>query len=293
MLPHSRFALSAEERSEGLVLACRAMPRSDLRISWQHSAVAMPEVRHERATVLAKQEIAPSIHRVVLQSAGRRFDFLTGQSYELGFAGAPMRTFSPSSQPGSGEIEFHIRAMPGGAASTVVASRLSPGDSAAINGPHGSANLRETSAAPLLLLAAGSGLAPIKSMLDRSLRVAPNRRISLYVRARSPWDGYLWDELDRLSLQRANLSFRPVVTRSDNGRPTGIRLPEVLDHDFGRAGLGGWEVHAAGPEPFVETMRRSTTSLGATDVHVDAFVANSPRLPEPIEHARGRLEPVS
>jgi len=149
LLPHSRFALSAEERGQGLILACRAMPRSDLVISAQGGAQATPEVRYGQATVLAKHEIAPSIFRLVRRLQSGTFDFLPGQYFDLGFPGTPLRSFSPASQPGSDQIEFHIRALPGGSASAVVSGHLAAGDTATINGPYGDAYLRETHRGPL------------------------------------------------------------------------------------------------------------------------------------------------
>lgn len=273
LLPHSRFALSAEERNQGLVLACRAMPRSDLLITWQNGIGATPEVRHGRAAVVAKHEVAPSIYRLVLRSLGGIFHFLPGQYFELGFSGAPLRTFSPASQTDSDEVEFHIRAMPGGAASSVLTGHLAEGDIVAINGPYGTSYLRESHQGPLLLLAASSGLAPIKSILDRSLQVTPSRRIDLYVSVRTREAGYLWGYFEFLSRQYPNVLFRPVVTRDAASRPMGRRLPEVLLRDFAAGDLTAWEVHAAGPEPFVEAMRHTATFLGATDLYADAFVA--------------------
>lgn len=276
LLPHSRFALSAEERSQGLILACRATPRSDLVLSWQSGTQVPPVVQYGQADVVAKHEIAPSIFRMVLRSRAGTFDFRPGQYFDLGFPEAPLRSFSPASQPGEEEIEFHIRALPGGIASSIVAGRLALGDTVAINGPYGDAYLRETHQGPLLLLAASSGLAPIKAMLDRSLNVSPTRQTHLYVSARSPDAGYLWGYLEHLAGQHPNLRFKSVVTRGQDGRPTGKRLPEVLHQDFGSGDLTGWEVHAAGPEPFVEAMRSTATLLAASDVYADAFVAASP-----------------
>lgn len=272
LLPYSRFALSAEERNQGLVLACRAMPRSDLLISWQNWIAATPEVRHGRASVLAKHEVAPSIHRLVLRSLVGRFQFLPGQYFDLGFPGAPLRTFSPASQPDSEEIEFHIRALPGGAASSVLTGQLAPGDTVAINGPHGGAYLREAHQGPLLLLAASSGLAPIKSILDRTLSVTPSRVIHIYVSVRSPEEGYLWGYLEHVSRRHGNVRFTPVMTRCGAGRSHGRRLPEVLQSDFAAGDLTSWEIHAAGPEPFVDAMRRCSAAMGATDIYADAFV---------------------
>ena len=280
LLPHSRFALSPEERSEGLVLACRSLPRSDLSITWQLQLEASPQVGHRHASVIAKHAIAPDVLRLVLRSRHGQFRFLPGQYYELGFAGSPVRTYSPASQPDSEEIEFHIRVLPGGAASTALAERLTPGDSVAITGPFGSAYLRETHPGPLLLLAASSGLAPIRSILDRALLVTPSRQIRLYYSVRSRDDGYLWGYLDHLAERHTNLCVEPIVTRDQAGRPLGRRLPEVLRHVFAHGDLSGWEVHAAGPEPFVEAMRVAAIELAANDVYADAFVT-SPQVAAP------------
>jgi ferredoxin-NAD(P)+ reductase (naphthalene dioxygenase ferredoxin-specific) len=277
LLPYSRFALSADERRQGLVLACRSLPRSDLLITWRYETEALPQLW--QASVIGKHLVAPDILRLVLRSAEARFRFLPGQYFEVGFAGAPTRSFSPASQPDSTEIEFHIRLLPGGAASAALAERLLPGDPVMIRGPYGSAHLRESHAGPLLLLAAGSGLAPITSILERSLLIAPARPVHLYVSVRSRAEGYLWGHLGHLARAHRNLQFESVVTRDRVGRPAPRRLPEVLRTEFAESGLGGWEVHAAGPEPFVDAMRAATTELAARDIFTDAFIAGAPAAP--------------
>lgn len=294
LLPHSRFALSAEERAAGLVLACRSLPRSDLSITWQHEIEAPRQDGYWQATVIARHALAPNILRLALRSTGARFQFLPGQYFELGFPGAPLRTFSPASQPDRDEIEFHIRLLPGGAASAVLADRLPAGAIVAVRGPYGTAYLRDTHPGPLLLLAAGSGLAPITSILERAVWVTPTRPVYLYVSARSRAEGYLWGHLRHLSKDHPNLRFEPVVTRDAMGRPGGRRLPEVLRDTFANQGLAGWEVHAAGPEPFVDAMRATAAELAASDVYADAFAAALPRLPRDAAPtgAHGRLAPL-
>lgn len=101
--------------------------------------------------------------------------------------------------------------------------------------------------------------------------MTPTRRTHLYVSARSTEEGCLWAHLEHLSGFHPNLRFQSVVTRDEKGRATGRRLPQVLQWEFLGSDLTGWEVHAAGPEPFVEAMRLATTSLSATDVYADAF----------------------
>lgn len=275
LLTHSRFALSEAERAQGLILACRAVPKTDVAIAWgtdADPADAIPGL----ATVTAKHMIAPGIVRLAIRPHVGPIPFRPGQYMRLAFRGAPARSYSPASQPGEELMEFHIRLLDNGRASRVLVSHVEVGDNVAISGPYGDAYLRESSSQPLLAIAASSGLAPIRSIVDRALRVNPDRVVRVYASARTREDLYLHDYFEQLSARNQGVAFRPVLTSAaSNGKRR--RLQQLLPVELETA--SGFQVHVAGPPGFVEAMSKAAEALGGdpADIHADPFTADLSR----------------
>ena len=89
---------------------------------------------------------------------------------QVTFDGLPARDYSMANQPGRACLEFHIRHVPGGATSEHVARSLKVGDKVSVRGPLGSSFLREGHPGPILAVGGGSGLAPIKSIVETALK---------------------------------------------------------------------------------------------------------------------------
>lgn len=265
LLAHSRFALASDERDAGLILACRAVPRSDVRVAW------LSDTKTAQARVIAKHEVAAKIFRVVVEAhRGGRFDFNPGQYFDVGLPGARLRSFSPANQPGEHQLEFYIRPVPNGQAGEVVRHRLSVGDKVTLHGPFGDAYLRETHAGPLLAAAAGSGLAPIKSIVDRALAVNPGRQVHLYASARTASRLYLVDYFREVARRFPAFRFETVVTGARPGvRP--LRVPDLISERY--SSLRGWVAHMAGPPGFVEAVVATASEKGLNPHHTfaDAF----------------------
>lgn len=274
LLPHSRFALSEDERTQGLILACRAVPKTDVTISWGTEGDPVAAIR-SLATVVAKHLIAPRIVRLVVRPHVGPITFRPGQYMRLTFRGALARNYSPASQPGEELVEFHIRLLDNGLASRVLACQVEVGDAVEMSGPFGDAYLREGTSGPLLAIAASSGLAPIKSIVDRALRIDPGRSVRVYVSARTRDDLYLHDYFERLSARYPEVSFRPLLTGVTSSGPR--RLPQVLPVELETT--SGFQVHLAGPPSFVEAVSKAAEALGGhpADIHADPFTTDLPR----------------
>jgi len=284
MSPYSDYALSKPEREQGLILACRAVPWSDCEVAWlEADDVAMHPIRHLDCEAI---EIAAATHdiRIVRMAirAGGPFDFSAGQYASVIFGPAsgggrlPPRDFSMANRPGSDVLEFHIRLMAGGAVTPYVAQALKPGARVRVVGPYGNAFYRPRHTGPILALAGGSGLAPIKSTVEEALAQGAKQPIHLYFGIRAERDLYLEEHFRALAAEHANLSFVPVL--SEPGAPTPRRtgfLSEAVGRDFETAegGLDGFKAYLAGPPIMVETCTMVLKRLGLArqNCHADAF----------------------
>lgn len=204
--------------------------------------------------------------------AGAHFPFRAGQYARLAFADLPPRDYSMANRPAAPQLEFHIRQMNDGGASAYVARRLRPGEAVGLEGPFGTAYLRQDHAGPILAVAGGSGLAPIKSIVETALAAGVTRPITLYFGVREARDLYLEDHFRALDRAHANLSFVPVlaVPGVTGARRRGT-LDEVLAEDLDD--VAGLKAYLAGPPPMVEAAVAVLRSRGMSeaDLHADPF----------------------
>ena len=271
LAPYSDYALTSEERAQGLILACRATPWSDAIVAWLEAdeVVAHP-LRHLVCRVAGLEDLTHDIKRVRLEIlSGGPFDFSAGQYAALRVSSLPARDFSMASRPDEPILEFHIRHMIGGAASRYIVRNLALGETVRLEGPFGSAWLREHHTGPILAIAGGSGLAPIKSIVETALARG----------ARQPIHLYLEDHFATLAAAHPNLRFTPVL--SEPRLPTARRTAFV--HEAVAADLGdldGAKAYIAGPPAMVEAATAMLLARGMPrqDIHADAFYTEADKL---------------
>lgn len=278
-LPYSEYALSAEERSRSLILACRTQVWGDCRVRLLDAdEMVVHPSRVMRCRVIALDELTHDIRRVELAiESGGPYGFSAGQHAHLKLApGIPERSYSMANVPGQSTLEFYVRQVPRGQASGYVFSNLRVGAEVTVSGPLGNAYLRESHRGPLLALAGGSGMAPIKSIVETALRADPARTIHCYFGVRDERDVYLEQHLNELSRQHPNLSFQIVLSQpsAPSARRTGT-VAEALASDF--AQLEGFKAYVAGPPAMVESAQRELEKKGLPrrDVHADAFYSQA------------------
>lgn len=275
LLGHSRFALSPEEKAQGLILACRAVPTTDASVAWLGGDEDPPA--HPRRQLIGRvRAISDATHDIrIVQLAVEGADalrFAAGQYARLTFPGAAVRDYSMASRSGAPVLEFHIRQVPGGSTSARVHQFLQPGDPVAIEGPFGSAYLREQHAGPILCIAGGSGLAPIKAIAEAAIAAGMQQPLHVYFGARSERDLYLVAHFQALARQHPHMSFTPVLseapaqTRWRRGLVTDAVAQDLQD-------LDGWKAYVAGPPAMVEAALRigATRGLRSEDMHADVF----------------------
>jgi CDP-4-dehydro-6-deoxyglucose reductase/ferredoxin-NAD(P)+ reductase (naphthalene dioxygenase ferredoxin-specific) len=280
--PHSKFALSDAERERGLVLACRARPMGDVDVAWlEHEDEAQHPIRTLGCRVVGLDDLTHDIRRVRLAiETGRPFTFSAGQYASVTFPGQTPRDYSMASRPNEARLEFHIRRKAGGGgASEFVTSGLQLGDAVGLEGPFGECYLRSGHDGPILALAGGSGLAPIKSIVETALERRKSQPIHLYFGVRGERDLYLEAHFEALQRRHANLRFVPVLSEADGptSRRTGL-LHQAIAADF--ATLAGAKAYVAGPPVMVEAVAPVLLERGmrAHDLHADPFTTEADKL---------------
>ncbi|HEX9451323.1 MAG TPA: 2Fe-2S iron-sulfur cluster-binding protein [Burkholderiales bacterium] len=287
-LEYSEHALSAGERSRGIVLACRSQVWSDVvvrRLDAEDFVVHPSRVM--RCKVADVTRLTHDILRLRMDVvAGGPFTFSAGQFASLEFPVAPgvVRDYSMANRPDEKQLEFHIRVMP--AANSVsgrLAAALRPGDMVRVSGPLGTSYLREQHAGAMLGIAGGSGLAPVKSIVETALQGGFGQPVHLYFGVRAERDVYFEAEL--AEMQNRFPTFRAHIVLSESGgKSVATLLPrrvglvtEAVAADF--ASLAGFKVYFAGPPPMVDAATALVRARGveSRDIHADAFfpAANS------------------
>ena len=255
-------ALSDDEAADGLVLPCSMRPRSDLVLQINStSEVAKTRAAEFAGTLVELERLSPSTMRIGVDIANRPdLAFLPGQYVNITVPGTEeSRSYSFSNAPDDERLTFLIKLSPGGLMSDYLTGRAGVGDPITLTGPHGSFFLRDTER-PVLMLAGGTGLAPMLSML-RLLRDQKSTRTAHLIYGVSTDDDLVaLDELDALAADLPGLTVDhtvsdPASTAVNKGRVMGLIGARHLH-------AGDVAVYLCGPPAMVESVRAHVGSLG-------------------------------
>lgn len=278
-LPYSEYALSDAERAQNRILACRTQVWGDTTIQMLDAEefVVHPS-RVMRCRLVELEDLTHDIKRLKLEILqGGPYTFSAGQHARLKFApGIPERSYSMASLPTEETLEFHVRQVPRGQASGYVFMSLHAGAEITVSGPLGNAYLRESHSGPILAIAGGSGMAPIKSIVETALAADTNREIHMYFGVRDDRDVYLEPHLVGLTKRYPNFSLDIVL--SAPGRETGRRRGMIADAvKADVSSFDGFKAYVAGPPPMVEAVQNRLLEGGMAlrDVHADAFYSQA------------------
>jgi propane monooxygenase reductase subunit len=235
--PYSTHALSESEEDQGYTLLCRAMPDSDLVVELLHFDPDNLRLAHPitdgRATVAAIEELTQDIVRLTLTvSAPADFSFTPGQYVDLWLGGrdgsedgSERRSYSMANVPGDGTLQLVVRRYPGGRFSGLLdpasPTALAVGDELGFTGPYGTMHLRAGDG-PVLLVAGGSGIGPVLSVLRELADTASPRPVRFFYGARTAADLPLQDEIAALGARLRDFAFIPVLSEEAWDGATGL-----------------------------------------------------------------------
>ena len=282
---HQSKALSATEEEAGYILTCCATPQTDCVVE----ARAVPgandfPVLKMPSRVLGIDKPVADVAVLRLQlPANQNLQYRAGQYIEFILQGGARRSYSMANAPhrlGSPPaIELHVRHMPGGRFTDHVFGAMKEKDILRMEGPFGSFFLREESNKPIVLLASGTGFAPIKAIIEHLQHKAIARPAVLYWGARRKADLYLHDWAAQAAAEMTNLRYVPVLSESATedawtGR-TGF-VHEAVMRDI--PDLSGHQVYACGAPVMVQAAERDFTArcgLPADEFFADSFTSEA------------------
>jgi CDP-4-dehydro-6-deoxyglucose reductase len=283
---HQDKALSPDEENSGYVLTCCATLQSDVILeSRQVSEAGALPIKKMPTRVSAMRRANDDVMVIHLQlPANDTFAYRAGQYVEFLLRDGVRRSYSIAHAMHLGPgIELHVRHMPGGLFTDQVFGAMKEKDILRIEGPFGSFYLRENSDKPIILLASGTGFAPVKAIIEHIRHQDIARKVVLYWGARTPSDLYMQEWVYAQLAVMPTLTYVPVVSDaapadSWSGR-TGFVHRAVMQ-DF--ADMSAHQVYACGAPIVVESARSDFVSqcgLHIDDFFADAFTSNADKAP--------------
>ena len=277
---HQSKALSDEEEAQGLILTCCATAQSDLILESRQvtEAGAFP-IKKMPVRVVSLVKKSDDVMVIHLQlPATDVMQFHAGQYIEFLLRDGSRRSYSMGNAPhtleaGAPKVELHIRHMPGGKFTDPVFTTMKEKDILRVEGPYGSFFLREDSDKPMLLLASGTGFAPIKALIEHMQHKGITRPATLYWGGRKPSDLYMNDWVEGQLAQMPNLLYVPVVSNATpedawTGRTGFVHHAVLQDHPD----LSGFQVYACGAPIVMDSAQRD---YGAAGLPAEEFFADS------------------
>ena len=279
--PHQPNALRNDEAAQGFALLCCARACEDLVIEARVIAAAgdIP-VRKMPCRIASIERVAPDVALMRLQlPANERLQYLAGQYVELILKDGTRRSYSMAGAPYAAEqIELHIRHMPGGRFTDALFGVTEPAvkerDILRFEGPMGTFFLREDADTPIILLASGTGFAPIKAIVEQAIHKDIRRPMTLYWGGRRPQDLYHHALCLKWASELRDFRYVPVISDA---------LPQ--DDWQGRSGvvhqavmadlpdLSGHQVYACGAPIVIDSARRDFVER--CGLPQDAFFADA------------------
>ena len=274
--PNGRpLGITAAEEQAGQILLCQARPLTDLIVEARLIAtVADVEIKTLPCRIERLTPLAADVMQVWLRlPAVESLRFQPGQYLDILLEGGRRRSFSIASPPHDSErLELHVRRVPGGGFTERLFGALHAGALLRIEGPVGQFTYRQGSG-PVLMIAGGTGFAPLKSMLRHILEggasARPMREIHLYWGARQPSDVYEEALVHDWTRRYPQLHFTPVLSESGPGRRGWVHEAVLADHPD----LSAFEVYAAGPPAMIEAIRSTFPRQGLVPerLYFDSF----------------------
>jgi CDP-4-dehydro-6-deoxyglucose reductase len=265
--PHGTpLGLTAEEARTGLVLLCQARPLSDLSVAVRLVAqVADVEIKTLPCRIAHLNPLAPDVMQVFLRLPSvESLTFQPGQYLDVLLEDGGRRSFSIASPPHDAElIELHARYVPGGGFTERLFKELRVGALLRIEGPIGQFVYR-AGTTPLILIAGGTGFAPLKAMLRHMLERGIERQIHFNWGARRQED--LYEEALVLHWARKfpQLQFSAVLSEAGAQDAGARQLGWVHEAVLARhRDLSLFDIYAAGPPALIEAIRATFPQAGA------------------------------
>jgi CDP-4-dehydro-6-deoxyglucose reductase len=279
---HQERALPEQEKTQGFSLFCCAVPDGDLVIEAREVGGSSDyPVRKMPTRVQGITRAAQDVAVITLQlPANEALAYRAGQYIEFLLKDGKRRAYSLATAPSfGGPLELHVRHLPGGVFTDHVFGTMKERDILRFEGPLGTFFLREESDKPIVLLASGTGFAPVKALVEHMMHLKSERPVTLYWGGRRPQDLYMHALCEQWARELPHLRYVPVVSDALpedawQGR-TGFVHQAVMDDT---PDLSGYQVYACGAPVMVDAARRdyvASCGLPADEFYADAFTTEA------------------
>lgn len=266
-------ALTEEEEAAGYLLTCQARARSDLELHYAYPLSLLKKTEsHVSAEVVAVEPWAENVVRLVLKPEAE-VSFLPGQYANIEVPGQnTTRSFSFVNPPGrADELEFCIRILEQGAMSDYLSQRAAVGDTVTLHAPYGQFFLRKPKGEHVLMIAGGTGIGPMLSMIEELSTLETPPRVSLLYGANSRAELI---DLAALEQQYDWLTLRTIALDDEPG--DGGFVTELLD-DASLPRPDATEAYLCGPPPMIEAARSALLEreVSAAKIFAEKFIPSS------------------
>ena len=255
-------AMTPEEAAQGFVLTCQMKAQSDCVIRIPASSASCKVKPGAMAATMAEvRQLSPSTIGFSIRMADpSALSFLPGQYVNVSVPGTTQtRSYSFSSMPNDGVVEFLVRNIPGGLMSSYLAGKAAPGDQLTVTGPVGSFYLRELKR-PALFLAGGTGLAPFLAMLEVLQASGSQQPVHMIYGVTGDADLVEVEKLTAFAAAIPGFTFTTVVadpaSAHDRKGYVTHHLPDAALHD------GDVDIYLCGPPPMVDAVRTYLSEKG-------------------------------
>jgi phenol hydroxylase P5 protein len=241
------------------------------------AGVEVHPVRDYTGTVVGLEDVAPTVRRIRLE-LDRLIPFNPGQYVQLSTPAGETRPYSLAVAPADATtIELHVKRSPDGAATEGwIFKDLAVGDAVPVSGPYGQFFLRPARDEPILMLAGGTGLAPMKAMLRHIEDLDSGHEVVLYHGVATAADLYEHEWLQAFAAAHGWFTYRPALSQEEFEGRTG-RVPAMLAEDYPRA--SGNVAYICGSPAFVrDTMKALMKArLFPRDIYREDFFDSADR----------------
>lgn len=281
LLPTEEPYMDKKERAEGIRLSCQVKLRNDLKIEIPDELLAIKEY------VCVCDEIIDYTYDIkqfnLRFENGHQLKYTPGQyvqvlapRYEKS-SDEVYRAYSISSDPADkSKIELIVRRVPDGICTTYLFDYLKKGDTVKINGPYGQFYLRDTDA-PIIFIAGGSGIAPIKCILHHMKNTNNNRKSTFFFGTRTTRDLFLVEEIQKFEKVLRQFTFVPIVSQPEEDAKwkgvTGRVTNAAMDYLKKQNDAAQYEGYLCGSPGMIESSIKILTEFGIPEdkIYYDKF----------------------
>lgn len=259
-------ALPDDAEATGQAIFCQAQIDGDCEIEIEEVTAARDiVVRTLPVRVAGLEPLAHDVTAVQLRlPAAERLQFLAGQYIDILLRDGRRRSFSLANPPSDDDVlELHVRRVPGGKFSDEMLGNLRPKSLLRFEGPLGSFAIREDSTRPIIMVAGGTGFAPMQSMIEDAIARRLERPIHLFWGVRARRDLYRAERAQAWADAHEHIVFTPVLSDPEPADAwsgeTGFVHSAVLRY---YPDLSGHQVYMSGPPPMIEAGRSAFRAAG-------------------------------